>query len=98
MHKTRIRTIISLSHEIEGEKKEISIRKTTRNLLQKADEECPLIDFSSYVTNDLMVYLLSLQTKDKTRLSSVSYSRKRSGFYHYAEKMELNKILSLRIK
>ena len=98
MHKTWIQTISSMSHGIEGVKKEINIRKTIRKLLKKADEECPPVDCSSYGAKDLMVYLLSLQTKDKTRLSSVSYSRNRPGFYHYAEKMELNKMLSLRIK
>ena len=63
MHKTWIQTINLLSHRIEEEKKDRSIRKTIKIILRKADEACPPIDFSSYGAKDFMVYLLSLETK-----------------------------------
>ena len=83
MHNTWIKTINSFSHGIQDEaKKNRSIKRTIRKLLQKADETCPPIDFKLYTAKDLLIYLLSLRTKKNTRLSSASYNGKRSSYFH----------------
>ena len=66
MHKTWIRTIGSLSYGIKDERKKTrTIKNTIKKLLQKADESCPPINFKEYNAQDLMIYLLSLETKKK---------------------------------
>ena len=83
MHKTWIKTINSFSHGITDEaKKNRSIKKTIRKLLQKADETCPPMDFKLYTAKDFLIYLLSLQNKKKKRLSSASYNGKSSSYFH----------------
>ena len=49
-----------------------NVEAVIRKLQQKANETCPQMDFKLYATKDFMIYLLSLQTKKKTRLSSAS--------------------------
>ena len=77
MHKTWIKTINSFSHGITDKvKKNRSIKRTIWKLLHKADETCPPMDFKEYTSKDFLVYLLSLRTKKKKRLSSASYNAK----------------------
>ncbi len=83
MHKTWIKTINSFSHGITDEvNKNRSIKRTIWKLLQKADETYPPMDFKEYTSTDFLVYLLSLRTKKKKRLSSASYNAKCSSYFH----------------
>ena len=83
MHTMWIKIITSFCYGITDEaKKNNSIKKTVWNLLQEADETCPPIDFKLYAAKDFVVYLLSLQTKKKTRQSSASYNGKYPNYFH----------------
>ena len=83
MHNIWIKTMNSFSHGIQDEaKKNRSIKRTIRKLLQKADETCPPIDVKLYTAKDLLIYLLSLGTKKNTRLSLASYNGKHSSYFH----------------
>ena len=83
MHKTWIRTLRSFSYGVTDKKKcDKKLKTTLKKLLRKADETCPPIDFKTYSAKEFMMYLLSLETKNKKRLSSSSYSGKRSAYFH----------------
>ena len=83
IHKTWMKTISSFTYGVTDEaKKNKIIKKTIRKLLQKADEKCPPMDFKMYTAKDFMIYLLSLRSKKKTRLSPASYNGKRSSYFH----------------
>ena len=86
----------SFSHGIQDEaKKNRSIKRTIRKLLQKADKTCPPIDFKLYTVKDLLIYLLSLCTKKDTRLSSASYNGKHSRYFTCVECMDSNRMRNL---
>ena len=58
MHKAWLKMLESFSYGIEDEKKrEKALKKTLRKLLQKADENCPPLEFEKYKAKDFMVYL-----------------------------------------
>ena len=83
MHNTWIRTLNTFTFGITNEKqKDRKSKAIIKKLLRKCDENCPPIDFQKYTAKEFMMYLLSLETNKKKRLSSASYAGKRSAFFH----------------
>ena len=83
MHNSWIKAIDSFTYGIQNEKKlQMAMKKTITALLKKADEKCPPIDLEDYSAKHFIKYLLSLRTPTGQRLSSASYSNKRSSLFH----------------
>ena len=83
MHNTWIRNLNTFTFGVLDEKiLNRKLKATIKKLLRKGDDECPPIDFKTFTANQFMMYLLSLETKEKKRLSTSSYNLKRTGYFH----------------
>ena len=78
-----IRAINSFTYGVQDEKKlRQKMKRTIKQLLVKADESCPPINLQEYSAKHFIKYLISLRSAKGERLSSSSYSNKRSALFH----------------
>ena len=82
MHKSWIR-ILKTYDMMENEKaKEMKVKKMIRKLIQRADQNCPPIDFDTYEPAHFLKYLLALQNSDGKRFGASTYNSGRSALHH----------------
>ena len=85
LHKQWLHIINIFSEGQRAQKKSQVIRKTIRNLVEKADICCPPIDFAPYTASDFIEYLLCMKRKKGFKsqpLSKASYQTKRLALFH----------------